>query len=81
MESEQGKFLVYGLTREQVISKIIDFEIDNDIVMDLRDMLENGFTGYNFVDDEVLVEQYHDYFGENSIWAEYQNEMNQQNKK
>ena len=32
MESEQGKFLVYGLTREQVISKIIDFEIDNDIV-------------------------------------------------
>ena len=61
---EEGKFLIYGLTRDEVIQKIIDFEIDNDIVMDLRDILENGFTGYNFVDDEVLVEQYHDYFND-----------------
>ena len=61
---EEGKFLIYGLTRDEVIQKIIDFEIDNDIVMDLRDILENGFTGYNFVDDEILVEQYHDYFGD-----------------
>ena len=61
---EEGKFLIYGLTRDEVIQKIIDFEIDNDIVMDLRDILENGFTGYNFVDDESLVEQYHDYFGD-----------------
>lgn len=61
---EEGKFLIYGMTRDEVIQKIIDFEIDNDIVMDLRDILENGFTGYNFVDDEVLVEQYHDYFND-----------------
>ena len=64
MKNSEEKFLVYGLTRGEVIQKIIDFEIDNDIVMDLRDILENGFTGYNFVDDEVLVEQYHDYFGD-----------------
>ena len=61
---EEGKFLIYWLTRDEVIQKIIDFEIDNDIVMYLRDILENGFTGYNFVDDEVLVEQYHDYFND-----------------
>ena len=64
MENESEKFLIYGMTRGEVIQKIIDFEIDNDIVMDLHDILENGFTGYNFVDDEVLVEQYHDYFGD-----------------
>ena len=62
MEENTEKFLVYGMTRAEIINKIIDFEIENEILLDIRDILENGFTGYNFVADEVLVEQYHDYF-------------------
>jgi len=62
MKSSDEKFLIYGMTRGEVIQKIIDFEIENDVDMDLRDILENGFTGYNYVDDTVLVEQYHEYF-------------------
>lgn len=62
MKNEEGTFLIYGMTRGEVIQKIIDFEIENDVDIDLRDILENGFTGYNYVDDTVLVEQYHEYF-------------------
>ena len=62
MKSSDEKFLIYGMTRGEVIQKIIDFEIENDVDIDLRDILENGFTGYNYVDDTVLVEQYHEYF-------------------
>ena len=62
MEENTEKFLVYGMTREEIINKIVDFEIEREIELDIRDILENGFTGYNFVSDEVLVETYHDYF-------------------
>ena len=62
MEGNAEKFLVYGLTRQEIINKIVDFEIEREIDLDYRDILENGFTGYNFVSDEVLIETYHDYF-------------------
>ena len=52
----------HGLTKQEVIDRIIDFEIENDIMPDLVDVLEYGFTGYQNVDDEVLKEMYLEYF-------------------
>ena len=51
-----------GLTRQEVIDRIIDFELEHDIMPDWREVLEYGFTGYQNVDDEVLKELYLEYF-------------------
>ena len=52
----------HGLTRQEVIDRIIDFELEHDIMPDWREVLEYGFTGYQNVDDEVLKELYLEYF-------------------
>lgn len=51
-----------GLTRQEIIDHIIDFELEHDIMLDWREVLEYGFTGYQNVDDEVLKELYLEYF-------------------
>ena len=51
-----------GLTRQEVIDRIIDFELEHDIMPDWREVLEYGFGGYHYLDDEVLKELYIEYF-------------------
>jgi len=60
-DEKEEKFF-NGHTRQELIDRIIEFEIDNDIVPDLGDILEYGFAGYQNVEDEVLKEMYLDYF-------------------
>jgi hypothetical protein len=46
------------------VDAIIDFELDNDILPDWREVLEYGFGGYAYTDDDVLREMYDEYFTE-----------------
>jgi len=36
----------HGYTRQEIVDAIIDFELDNDILPDWREVLEYGFGGY-----------------------------------
>lgn len=60
-----------GLTKQEIIDRIIDFELDNDIMPDWREVLEYGFGGYQFIEDETLIEIYIEYFGEKEPEEEY----------
>ena len=62
IQNELEEKLFHGLTRQEVIDRIIDFEIEHDIMPDWREVLEYGFSGYHYVDDEVLNELYVQYF-------------------
>lgn len=62
IQNELEENFFHGLTRQEVIDRIIDFEIENDIMPDWREVLEYGFGGYQNVDDEVLNELYIEYF-------------------
>lgn len=62
IQNELEEKLFHGLTRQEVIDRIIDFEIEHDIMPDWREVLEYGFGGYQYVDDEVLNELYVQYF-------------------
>lgn len=54
----------HGYTRQEIVDAIIDFELDNDILPDWREVLEYGFGGYAYTDDDVLREMYDEYFVE-----------------
>ena len=62
IQNEIGDTFFHGQTRQEVIDRIIDFEIEHDIMPDWREVLEYGFGGYQYVDDEVLNELYVQYF-------------------
>lgn len=62
IQNEIGDTFFHGLTRQEIIDHIIDFELEHDIMPDWREVLEYGFTGYQNVDDEVLKELYLEYF-------------------
>lgn len=62
IQNEIGDTFFHGQTRQEVIDRIIDFELEHDIMPDWREVLEYGFTGYQNVDDEVLKELYLEYF-------------------
>ena len=62
IHNEKEEKFFHGQTRQEVIDRIIEFELDNDIVPDLGDILEYGFAGYQNVEDEVLKEMYLEYF-------------------
>ena len=64
IQNEIGDTFFHGQTRQEVIDRIIDFELDNDIMPDWREVLEYGFTGYQNVEDEVLKELYLEYFAD-----------------
>jgi hypothetical protein len=52
----------HGYTRQEIVDAIIDFELDNDILPDWREVLEYGFGGYAYTDDDALREMYDEYF-------------------
>ncbi len=54
----------HGYTRQEIVDAIIDFELDNDILPDWREVLEYGFGGYAYTDDDELREMYDEYFTE-----------------
>ena len=60
----------HGYTRQEIVDAIIDFELDNDILPDWREVLEYGFGGYSYTDDDVLREMYDEYFTEPERVAE-----------
>jgi hypothetical protein len=60
----------HGYTRQEIVDAIIDFELDNDILPDWREVLEYGFGGYAYTDDEVLRVLYDEYFVEPERVAE-----------
>jgi len=71
IQNELQETFFHGLTRQEVIDRIIDFELENDIwidcIPDWREVLEYGFTGYQNVDDEVLEELYLEYFTDDEL--------------
>lgn len=71
IHDEQEPIFLYGLTKQQVIDRIIDFELENEILPDWRDVLEYGFGGYHFIEDEFLMEMYEEYFSEKEPEEEY----------
>lgn len=54
----------YGFTRQEIVDAIIDFELDNDILPTWREVLEYGWGGYAYTDDDALRELYDEYFVE-----------------
>lgn len=54
----------HGFTRQEIVDAIIDFELDNDILPDWREVLEYGWGGYAHLDDDALRETYDEYFSE-----------------
>jgi hypothetical protein len=60
----------HGYTRQEIVDAIIDFELDNDILPDWREVLEYGFGGYAYTDDDTLREMYDEYFTEPERVAE-----------
>jgi len=62
IQNELQETFFHGLTKQEVIDSIIDFELEHDIMPDWREVLEYGFTGYQNVEDEVLKELYLEYF-------------------
>jgi len=62
--TEHDKNFHHGYTRQEIVDAIIDFELDNDILPDWRDVLEYGFAGYLGSDDDELREMYDEYFVE-----------------
>ena len=58
------KNFYHGYTRQEIVDAIIDFELDNDILPDWREILEYGFGGYAYTDDDALREMYDEYFTE-----------------
>lgn len=64
IQNELQETFFHGLTRQEIIDRIINFELDNDIMPDWGEVLEYGFTGYQNVEDEVLKELYLEYFAD-----------------
>ena len=62
IQNEIEDTFFHGQTRQEVIDRIIDFELEHDIMPDWREVLEYGFGGYHYLDDEVLKELYLEYF-------------------
>ncbi len=62
IQNEMEPIFFHGQTRQEVIDRIIDFELEHDIMPDWREVLEYGFSGYHYTDDEVLKELYIEYF-------------------
>jgi hypothetical protein len=62
--TEHDKNFHHGYTRQEIVDAIIDFELDNDILPDWREVLEYGFGGYAYTDDDALREMYDEYFTE-----------------
>ena len=54
----------HGYTRQEIVDAIIDFELDNDILPEWREILQHGWAGYEYTDDDVLRELYDEYFVE-----------------
>ena len=52
----------HGYTRQEIVDAIIDFELENDVLPDWREVLEYGWGGYAYTDDEALKEMYDEYF-------------------
>jgi len=71
IQNELEEKFFHGQTRQEVIDRIIEFELDNDIMPDLGEVLEYGFSGYHYVDDEVLKEMYLEYFLDEEPEEEY----------
>jgi len=67
IQNELQETFFHGLTRQEVIDRIIDFELEHDIMPDWREVLEYGFTGYHYTDDEVLKELYLEYFTDEEL--------------
>ncbi len=64
MTDNQETNFHHGYTRQEIVDAIIDFELDNDILPDWREVLEYGFAGYAYTDDDALREMYDEYFTE-----------------
>lgn len=67
IQNELQETFFHGLTRQEVIDRIIDFELEHDIMPDWREVLEYGFSGYHYTDDEVLKELYLEYFTDDEL--------------
>jgi hypothetical protein len=64
MKQETEQNFYHGHTRKAIVNAIIDFELDNDILPDWREILQYGWAGYEYTDDDVLRELYDEYFTE-----------------
>jgi hypothetical protein len=64
MKHETEKNFHHGHTRQEIVDAIIDFELDNDILPDWREILEYGWAGYAYTDEDALRELYDEYFTE-----------------
>ena len=62
MTDNEETIFHHGYTRQEVVDAIIEFELDNDILPDWREILEYGWAGYAYTDDDVLRELYDEYF-------------------
>ena len=62
IQNEIGDTFFHGQTKQEIIDRIIDFELEQDMLPDWRDVLEYGFGGYQYLDDEVLRIMYEEYF-------------------
>jgi hypothetical protein len=70
----QNKFepiFLYGQTKQQIIDRIIDFELEHDILPDWTEVLEYGFIGYQNIEDELIMDLYEEYFGEREPEEDY----------
>lgn len=71
IQNEFEPVFLYGQTKQQIIDRIIDFELEHDILPDWREVLEYGFIGYQNIEDELIMDLYEEYFGEREPEEEY----------
>lgn len=62
IQNEIGDTFFHGQTKQEIIDRIINFELEQDMLPDWRDVLEYGFGGYQYLDDETLKTMYEEYF-------------------
>lgn len=67
IQNELQETFFHGLTRQEVIDRIIEFELEHDILPDWREVLEWGWAGYQNVDWGVLEEVYLEYFTDEEL--------------
>jgi hypothetical protein len=46
------------ITREEMIDKLLEYDVDNFDIRDLADLFRYGRTGYEDMSDEELKDQY-----------------------
>ena len=52
------------ITREEMIDKLVEYDVDNFDMRDLADLFRYGMVAYEDMSDEELKEEYKIYFGE-----------------